>query len=233
MPVTAYLDGSGTHVDSEILTLSACVMADELIEVFRRRWNEALRIHGLSGLHMREVGTWPYERRAPIERDILNLLGQFSQEFFYFRICSVSLADHSAAKRGDSSLRSPEELCVDHCVGGLAIPGNDMGRRDTVLMLFDPGEKFQRCIQTIWQRSRRMSGWPGQVCDIRCARSTEEPGLQVADLFAWATNRHLRRADRPEHALALMGLRARICLYNGNPDFKSRALNLRFGHEAE
>lgn len=94
MPVTVYLDGSGTHDDSEIVTLSACAVANELIEGFRLRWNETLRVHDLSSLHMREIGTWPYDRRAPIERDIFNLLGQFSQELFYLRICSVVLADH-------------------------------------------------------------------------------------------------------------------------------------------
>jgi hypothetical protein len=90
-------------------------MADELVEAFRRRWNETLRVHDLSSLHAREMGKWPHERRAAIERDVFNLLGQFSQEFFYLRICSVVLADHSAAREMDRSLRSAEQLCVDRC----------------------------------------------------------------------------------------------------------------------
>jgi hypothetical protein len=230
MPMTVYLDGSGTHDDSEILTLSACGIADHLIEPFSRRWQETLREHGLECLHMREVNGFPDERRIPIERDIFRLLGDFSQEFFYNLICSVNLADHAAAKTSESSLKPAQELCVDHCVGGIAIPTEDLGRRDTVRILFDRNETFRRHMQPFYDQSSRREGWPRQVRHpIQTIRSCDEPGMQVADLFGWAMNRHLRCTDKPEYALALTGMRYRACLYDGNPNFRAKILILRWG----
>jgi len=228
MPMTAYVDGSGTHRDSEILTLAVCVMASEVITPFTELWNGTLARHGLSELHMRK-----FERSNGMPTDtvqticdILNAIGRFSRDFLYLRSCSVVKADYENARRTVASIKPLEHLCVDFCLGGLSIPTEDLGKSNTITVQFDRGEPFHRSFERVWNRQRKnpTAGWPRQVRDTQQVNATRNPGIQMADLFAWAINRQQRRQDQPLLAFAsFISIRHASCRYSGNPDFRIRA----------
>jgi hypothetical protein len=133
MPITVYADGSGTNPDSQILTLAICAMEDGLLASFTDRWKEAIQLHGLQELHMRKLGDIEDpERVNRLMCDVLNVLGHFREQFFYFRVCSVWRPDHAEAQQTMPLLRSPELLCVDFCLGGLAVPAADLERQGAV-----------------------------------------------------------------------------------------------------
>src|ERR1017187_1308451 len=115
MPMTVYADGSGTHGDSEILTLAVCVMASEVIEPFMDLWNGTLARHGLTELHMRKFD-WSFSGMPTdaqqIICDILNAISRFSRDFLYLRSCSVVKADYKEAKRKTASLKPAEHAKV-------------------------------------------------------------------------------------------------------------------------
>ncbi len=224
MPITVYVDGSGMHDDSDILTLAAYVMESRVIEPFNQRWSATLKLHKMTALHMRQLdlsagGT------GPLICDLLNVLSGFSQEFQYLRTCSIVMEDYKKATLGTDSMKPAQLLCVDFCVGGLSIPKEDLGKHDVVTMKFDQGEPFQNYVYRVWQEGRKGSqgGWPRQVQEIQPANSALTPGLQVADLFAWALNRQNRRLDQPLLASAsFLAMRHAACSYRGDPDFAPR-----------
>jgi hypothetical protein len=115
LPITVYLDGSGTH-GSDVLTLAACVLADDLLDSFNQQWREAIKALGLQCLHMRTfnnlAATEPEMVQARL-RAVLNVCGQFRQKFFYIQTCSVLMDDYAEAKRMIPLLATPEELCVN------------------------------------------------------------------------------------------------------------------------
>src|SRR3569832_1978775 len=150
MPVTVYFDGSGTHPASEVLTLTACGIADHLVDGLRDRWGAALRKHGVARLHMRRFSDVPEQVQLPLLSDLLNSCAHFWTEFFYFRICSVLLSDYRQAKAAMPVLKAPEELCVDFCAGGLSVHEEDHGHENTVRLLFDRNEPFMHNKHRVW-----------------------------------------------------------------------------------
>jgi hypothetical protein len=198
-------------------------MESGVIEPFNQRWNATLKRHKMTALHMRQLDL-SASGTGPLICDLLNVLSGFSQEFQYLRTCSIVMADYKKATLGTDSMK-PARLCVDFCVGGLSIPTEDLGKHDVITMKFDQGEPFRKHVYRVWQEGRKSpaGGWPRQVREIQPANSALTPGLQVADLFAWALNRQDRRLDQPLLASAsFLTMRHEACTYRGNPDFGPR-----------
>jgi hypothetical protein len=197
LPVTAYLDGSGTH-GWPILTLAAVVVEDSLLDALSSEWTRALTAFGMPSLHMRlfhDLATKAPHRAEELRCAILSLLSRLGagQGYLYARSRSVITADHATAATSMRLLKTPPELCVDFCLGGLTIPDADAGREDVVSLVFDRKEPFQRCVYNLWARNRRCrrQGWPRQVRAIQTG-SSSDPGLQAADLIAWTVNRYFK-----------------------------------------
>jgi hypothetical protein len=199
-------------------------MDSALIEPFNQNWNQTLRQHGMAALHMRTLNQ-SAARNNQLVNELTEVLGRFSQEFLYLRTCNVVMTDYKEAKIRTASLKPAELLCVDVCLGGLSIPKPDGGKDDVITVQFDRGEPFQRYMHEAWRNGRKgpQQGWPRQVQDIRTANSVDTPGLQVADLFAWAFNRQERWLDQLHLAfISFITLRNAAYRYSGNPDFEPR-----------
>jgi hypothetical protein len=63
MPMTVYVDGSGMHDGSDVLTLSAFAMDSELIEPFNRDWNETADSKTTPGLQVADLFAWLLNRQ--------------------------------------------------------------------------------------------------------------------------------------------------------------------------
>jgi len=202
-----------------------------LIGRFNQQWNEVLERYGVEVLHMRDVGT---ERSNQVERmlcDLLNAVNQFAADLLYLRTCCIVIADYNAAKQIRASMKTPEELCVDFCLGGLSISAEDIGLSGTVSVKFDQNEPFQRWMDRVWRRARKnpRAGWPRQVQSIEKASPVGHPGMQLADMFAWALNRHQTRKDEPLlFSASFMSIRHSACRWSGDPDFAPRLGSLLF-----
>ena len=215
MPITVYVDGSGTG-DSPVLTLAAYAMEDGLLAPFATKWNETIQRHGVQQLHMRKLGDGgDAGRSGQMICDLFNVFHNFREEFFYFRVCSVVRSDHAEALRTMHLLKSPELLCVDFCLGGLSIPTADADTDNSVKIYFDRNEPFMRHMRSVWEQTHRKleSGWPRQVEKIE-SESSHHPGLQAADLFAWAVHRHLLHEDHPLLAFSLLPMPQRYRIYD-------------------
>ncbi len=195
LPITAYLDGSGIHKESPILTLATCVIEDGHISRLESLWRETLKRHGLERLHMREMELRSME---PLFSDLANVFAELDSGFLYVRSCSVLLSDYRKAVRQNRYLPVPEVICLDYCCGGLTIPDADEDRPDTITIYFDPNEPFRKHMDQQWQPSRKRpdAGWPRQVRSID-TRSERCGGLEIADFIASTANRYLRRRDQP------------------------------------
>jgi hypothetical protein len=226
MPMTVYVDGSGMHDGSGVLTLSAFAMDSELIEPFNRDWNGKLSRYGLAALHMRELNQ-SVSGSGELVGMLIEVMSRFSREFMYVRTCSVVMTDYKEAKLRRAHIEPAELLCVDVCLGGLSIPETDDGKDDVIEVRFDRNEPFQRYMHDAWRKGRKgpraQQGWPRQVRDIQTADAKTTPGLQVADLFAWVLNRQERCLDQLHLAfISFMTVRHLAYRCAGAPDFKPR-----------
>ncbi|OFV99995.1 MAG: hypothetical protein A3H28_14905 [Acidobacteria bacterium RIFCSPLOWO2_02_FULL_61_28] len=195
MPFLAYYDGSGTHDGSRALILAGFAAPLRIWESFDDGWQKALKRHGQSKLHMREAGVL-FNKGNPeavaLIKDLFNVIGSFRQSNFTAYSCSVLLDEYEAAKRVVPTLKAPEAICVDFCVGGLQLTAEDLSEPEPISVYFDTGERFLRHLDSAWRRARKVNpaaGWARQIRHVESVKS-DVAAIQAADLFAWLVNRH-------------------------------------------
>src|SRR3954453_10629547 len=105
MPISVFMDGSGTH-GGDLLTLGACVISDNQLVGFNSRWASMLSQMSLPALHMRELRTKEERTAHDILAAAFNVLGEFRTEFLYFATCTVMMDAYRLAKAEIPGLRS-------------------------------------------------------------------------------------------------------------------------------
>jgi hypothetical protein len=140
----------------------------------------------------------PYGTREPIEESLVGA------------VCTVEIDDYLRAQNECPYLQgmAPEEVCVNYLaeVALKLLPGDPsghMGKRGSVDMYFDRGERFMRTIYGPWQQHRKKSGSLKLINKIEQASSERVVGLQAADFLAWHTNRDWWKRDTGEKDLRL------------------------------
>lgn len=200
MPFHVYYDGSGTHEGSKALTLAGFAAPFHVWAAFNEEWRKALNRHGLTKLHMRETST--LFNRGDLEtialvKSLFNVIGSFRPENFTAHSCTVLLDDYAAARRVVPTLKAPEAICVNSCLSGLQLTGEDLAEPEPICVHFDANEPFLKHLDHAWRRARKVNPealWARQIRQVVSVRSDEFP-IQAADLFAWLLNRYQTCAD--------------------------------------
>ncbi len=157
MTVKAYCDCSGkTENRSLFLTLASYFATEQSWDRLESQWPLTLKNYDALYFHAREAMSlrasykgWGLERVTRLVSDLFNILGQMDRDDFFGTSCTVDLEQYHKAKATIPRLRSPEEICLDFCMGTVfRHPKRDCG----IELLFDRGEQFQRVMQRLWQR---------------------------------------------------------------------------------
>jgi hypothetical protein len=123
----------------------------------------------------------------------VNVLGKFRNDVAAYS-CTIVFDAYDKAKAEVFTLRVPEALCVNYCVGRLSLTAEQLADQHPILLYFDRKETFLRTIYPVWCIARKKkSGWPMQVGNIIAVDNSYYP-IQAADLLAWIVNRVRRRA---------------------------------------
>lgn len=204
MPVLCYLDGSGQHDTSKTWTLACIVAPRPTWEVLNVQWAELMSRYGLRNFHATDWASlgrafsrrkgWDETKGRQLHVDITCLIAKFRQDRLHAYTCSILMEDYERAKRDDPELKSPQSICVDFCIGGLQLTAEELAEPRPVHVFFDRGEPYMHPIYQAWCRGKRLNTWREQIRTIEQADSSC-PGIQIADLYAWGSNRHLSNGD--------------------------------------
>jgi hypothetical protein len=109
---------------------------------------------------------WDVSRRRKLLADLFNVLGKFRNGLAAYS-CTIVFDAYDKAKAEVATLRVPEALCVDYCVGRLSLTAEQLADQHPILLYFDRKETFLRTIYPVWCKARKKkSGWPMQVGNI-------------------------------------------------------------------
>jgi len=148
--------------------------------------------------HFSRARGWNEEKVNRLVVDLLKVMSDHNNHGFQFRSCTALRDDYERAKREYPTLRPIEAICVNYCVGGLAVP-----KDHEVMLYFDRGEPFMKQINRVWLRQRRLRkpGWAQQTRNIIPVDSGTY-AIQAADFIAWSVNREQTHGDYPQRAFS-------------------------------
>lgn len=199
MAFKAFYDGSGKS-DRPSVTLTGVAASEELWAQFEPLWLNRLDRNKVidRDFHMADLMSrngnfkgWTISQRDALLIDLFSVFGEFWTKKMSAYSCTVFFAAHLEAKKMIASLRKPEAICVDYCVGGLKLTADQLAsEQQPILLYFDRGERFMHTVNCVWEQFRKnRKGWPRQIKDIISADRSKYLPIQAADMLAWIINR--------------------------------------------
>jgi hypothetical protein len=220
MVIQSYFDSSGKIDDpnARYLTLAGYSGNKQAWSDFEVAWGAVLKAHGAKYFHCKEAvhrrggfKDWSEEAVRALMKDLIGALGKIDRQGLLGFASTVVLDDHKEVKRTKiASLRSPEHLCLDHCVGCVLRQSELI---HDVEIFFDWHEPFDHKLRVIWKKKAWWWRYVSHIGPISSIASTNgEPGganvyaIQAADLLAWLFNRHHTKGPEDEWGMLLIGM---------------------------
>lgn len=208
----AYLDSSG-KLENDYMTLAAVAAPDKTWENFDTEWDKILRNHTppAAYIHMRELSyqTEGFDRKLGWnDSNAFGLASQCvgfmsSQDKLRFRMfyCTIDLRAYRKLTAESYQLPRPVDICNDSCSTGILAwymnlyPDLIEPQKDTLRYFFDVNEPFKSPFEKKWRKetteARKRGGWSiyQRIDEVATVDMRTVPGIQAADIIAWAVNR--------------------------------------------
>ncbi len=195
----AYLDESGSFGDTRVLAIAG--YAARAIEWARLEvaWKRMLRRIGVATFHMREC----LHRRGAFEgrtaEDSKEALTQVVDVILSHDVHGIGAAvllrdlGEVIVGRAREEVGEPWHLCFRHVVKEVSERLDRLPRDQWVAFVCDLQDQFAREAQRIYLRINSTPNWPNrnQLGSLTFGSRHEEVGLQVADVLAYETFKHL------------------------------------------
>jgi len=207
----SYFDKSGQE-DAQWMTLGAVAAGDQVWAEIEQDWTGFLLNHNppanymhlveavpLRGEYSQSKG-WDDDKVFGVINSLLSMLSDVLKTHYCHFICTIDMKAYRKLLDEHYQLDSPADLCVTTCVRGIfewylsQYQGLDLEAH----YYFDIGEPFEPILKAKWERELEASQKTGayslwsHIKHIGSAQMRKTPGLQVADMLAWATNRKLQ-----------------------------------------
>lgn len=219
----AYFDKSGQE-DQQLLTIGGVAASDHVWDQIETDWNCMLQQHDPPAAYMHMVEAIPLRGEFSPDKgwddgkvfglvtnllDYLNLLND-KTKYCHFA-CSVKMADYMKLRAENYQMDPAADLVATTCTNRMMqwYFFEYKGLELEAHYYFDQGEPFEEIIKAKWNRERAQLQLPGDynewahITHIGPALMRNTPGLQIADMFAWATNRHEVRVPQRYSDLAI------------------------------
>jgi Protein of unknown function (DUF3800) len=205
--IKAYFDKSGQE-DQHLLTIGAVAATDDVWAEIEADWKLILQgnnppasyMHMVQAIHLREEfgrdKGWNDDHVFGLVNLLLSYLSSapIHDKYCHFS-CSLKMGDYKKLREETYQLDSPADMVASACVRKMSewyfeqYQGLDFEAH----YYFDQGEPFEGIIRAKWSRARAEENpkyqW-AHISRIGSADMRKTPGLQIADMIAWATNRH-------------------------------------------
>jgi hypothetical protein len=206
----SYFDKSGQE-DQELLTLSGIAASDEVWKEIEGDWLHMLNnhnpraeyMHMIEAVHLRQEFSrdkgWDDDKVFGLINQLMSYLTDLPKDGKYCQFgCTLKIGDYTKLQAEGYQMDSPVDLLAIACVRRIqAWYLRDYGGLDLEAhYYFDTGEPFEPIIKARWgqeieraQEIGEYNDW-AHISHIGSAVMRKTPGLQVADMLAWATNRY-------------------------------------------
>jgi hypothetical protein len=208
----AYFDSSGT-LENDYITLAAFAASDEMWGTFETDWKAILEQHKPKAkyVHMREIAHqvkgfdrkfgWNDENAFGLANECLIYMSRLDKKRFRMFYCVVDLKAWHKLRAQTYPLPSPVAMCNEFCSRGVLMWYASMYpdvidlQTDSVKYCFDKGEPFKQPFEDEWiletKRSEDSGVWSvwNLIEQITPVEMRKVPGVQAADILAWAVNR--------------------------------------------
>jgi hypothetical protein len=212
--VRAYLDGSGKSHEKR-LTLAAFAAQDGIWAEMERQWREVLDEHPLKPryVHMKELCAlrgeydrskgWTQQESFGIVNKMLLFLQHYKQDLQMY-YCTIDLEAHRKLVAEGYAIPRAVDICNQYCAETIIKAHIQKTYRrnpaaeeaEEMVFVFDNGEDFYHPFHKKWESEVKRFGkekgfniW-NVITDVHTTtRMKQLPGLQAADVLAWAVNR--------------------------------------------
>lgn len=208
----AYLDSSG-KIANDYMTLAAFAGNDEMWGEFETEWAKILDNYTPKAkyVHMREIAHqikgfdrklgWTPEKAFGLSNQCLIYMSHLDKKRFRMFYCAVDLKAWRKLRAETYPLPSPIELCNQFCSEFVMMwymhlyPDIVNLRTDTIKYFFDSGEPFKVPFEHKWNTEKKTAKAMGVwnvwqlIEQVSSVEMRKVPGVQAADILAWAVNR--------------------------------------------
>lgn len=206
----SYFDKSGQE-DQRLLIIGGVAASDDVWSAVEDDWNSILHqhdppadyMHMIEAIPLRgEFGPskgWDDGKVFGLVNMLLDYLNQLQHKTKYSHFaCALKMADYLKLVQETYQMPPPAELVSALCTQRLTqwyffeYKGLDLEAH----YYFDQNEPFEAIIKAQWEKETAKLTSPSDyniwahITHIGPALMRKTPGLQIADMFAWATNRH-------------------------------------------
>jgi hypothetical protein len=214
----AYLDSSGKLEDNWI-TLAAVAATDAIWVELEIAWDHILANHNPVGsyIHMKEIFRlekafdtslgWTHDNAFGMVNECLSYVSTRPKDQLRVFYCSVDLLAWQKLRDETYQMPDPVALCNMYCSEfvltwyAINFPEILNPRTDSVRYFFDRNEYFFQPFYDKWNRERNQSDATGRwsiwnaIDEVAPVEMKKTPGIQLADIIAWARNRETFTKD--------------------------------------
>lgn len=214
----SYLDSSG-KLENDFITLAAVAADEKMWSELETAWQKILDGHTPKGqyVHMKEIYRlekafdknlgWTHDTAFSLANNCLSYMSHLDKKRFRMFYCTVDLKAWRKLRAETYQLPDPVEMCNTFCSETVLkwyfsqYPDVIDPLRDTVKYFFDRNEDFYHPFYEKWNRELNLAQQTGEwsvwtvIEEVAPAVMQKTPGIQAADIIAWAMNRETFAKD--------------------------------------
>lgn len=197
-----YVDESGSHIGSPILSLGGYIYTDKAAKALCKKWAKVLEDEDLEYFRMSSCahGNGPFKnfskkRCDSIARKMISLTKHYSSHGFVISL-SEDLYRRIIPKKWKDHLGTPYAFCVRHCFLAVQSWAKDTEFKGDIAYFFESGHANQGVIDSEMRRSfedqRLVAGY--RYISHTFGDKRKYLPLQSADILAWQWLQQTKRA---------------------------------------
>lgn len=204
--LAVYVDESGTHAGSPVVTMGGFVFKIEQALRFQRDWKRELKFLNLEYAHMTDCvhGEGPYKKLSKEDRikSVIKLNGLIKHRSIYGFSIDVNVKDYDEVRIGFPVFPEIYTFCLVEVMKTVAVNNKRLKIDDEVAYVFESGHEhasqgdmYARAV-AIFGRNSETRQYKVRSCNFLDKRKCLP--LQAADLMAWHSRHYvMERGKRP------------------------------------
>jgi hypothetical protein len=218
----SYYDRSGTE-NNRLMTLAGVAASVDVWAGIEERWIEILGNHVPSADYFHSVeasglrgqfskNRWDDAKVDGLVSQLLVYLTTLNKDAYFQFSVTIQMDDYRSLQAKSYQMRSPAELCTEYCTDAIMnwYVSKYKGLDVEAAFFFDRNEPFEEIFRAEWREELSKAQASGShtlwthIRSVSSACKENEPGIQIADMFAWGVNRILSGNRRFAHMAIAM-----------------------------
>jgi hypothetical protein len=203
MVLKFYMDESGVHDDSPVVTVAAYAAAPRKWQEWTKRWNVAKRpikvFHATDAQNLRgEFAGWTKQQRDDLVKRCLSVIAEADIAGI---VIGIQMDEYRKALAGRDDLKmlvgAPYSACFQWVVQSVMFLQSRTTNRQRLVFVHESND-CQRETFDAFDFVKHQGNPQGSKIEFRFGDKVSHQPLQAADILAYEGNKRMRDPDRPE-----------------------------------